>query len=192
MMDDSDTAVVVRVLAGDKDAFRVLLERHGRAVFSLAYRMTGNRQDAEDVVQETFLRAFRYLRRFDLEASFPVWLHRIGVNCSIGLLRKRRRQLESRDQRERKDEHALVSTPSKTPSPDCAALNAEISQRLYGALEVLSPRERAAFVLRHFENRSIAEISLAMNLRESAAKQCVFRAVQKLRRELACLVTRTP
>jgi len=57
---------------------------------------------------------------------------------------------------------------------------------------VLSPRERAAFVLRHFENRSIAEISLAMNLRESAAKQCVFRAVQKLRRELACLVTRTP
>ena len=191
MMDDSDIAVVVRVLDGEKDAFRVLLERHGRAVFSLAYRMTGSRQDAEDIVQETFLRAFKYLSRFDLEASFSVWLHRIAVNYSIGLLRKRMRQVESSDPRERMNDDALASVASENPGPDCAVLNAEISQRLYGALEVLSPRERVAFVLRHFENRSIAEISLAMDLRESAAKQCIFRAMQKLRRELASLLTPT-
>ena len=153
--------------------------------------MTGNRQDAEDVVQETFLRAFRYLDRFDLEASVSAWLHRIAVNCSIGLLRKRTRQIESRYPQERMDVDALISAPSQTPSPDCAALSAEISQRLYGAMEVLSPRERAAFVLRHLENRSIKEISLALNLRESAANQCIFRAVQKLRRELASLLTPT-
>jgi RNA polymerase sigma-70 factor (ECF subfamily) len=143
------------------------------------------------VVLETFLRAFRHLSRFDLGASFSVWLHRIAVNCSIGFLRKRACRIESGDPRRQMNDDALVSVASESPGPDCAVLNTEISQRLHTALDVLSPRERAAFVLRHFENRSIAEICLAMHLRESAAKQCIFRAVQKLRQELASILTAT-
>ena len=82
-MEDGDAAVVGRVRESDKEAFRVLVERHSHALFRLAYRMTGNEQDAEDVVQETFLRAYRRLNQFELRSSFGVWLHRIAANCSI-------------------------------------------------------------------------------------------------------------
>ena len=82
-MAESDAAVVAQVCAGDSGAFRVLVDRHSRPVFRLAYRRTGNQQDAEDVVQETFMRAFRQLRRFESRASFGTWIHRIAVNCAI-------------------------------------------------------------------------------------------------------------
>ena len=82
-MENSDAAAVARVRAGDPDAFRVLVERHSRSVFRLAFRMTGNEQDAEDLVQETFLRAYRQLGRFDGAAGFSTWLYRIAANCSL-------------------------------------------------------------------------------------------------------------
>ena len=90
-MEASDLAVVARVKAGDHDAFRHLVERHSRSVFRLAYRLTGHEQDAEDVVQETFLKAFREIRRFEARSSFATWLYRITVNCSHDLLRQRPR-----------------------------------------------------------------------------------------------------
>src|SRR5512139_2803810 len=89
-MEASDLAVVAMVKAGDHEAFRHLVERHSRSVFRLAYRLTGQEQDAEDVVQETFLRAFREIRRFEARSSFATWLYRITVNCSHDLLRQRR------------------------------------------------------------------------------------------------------
>ena len=94
-MESTDEAAVARARAGDRDAFRVLVERHGRSVFRLAYRMTGNEQDAEDMVQESFLRAYRQLAKFDQRASFATWLHRIVSNCSLDLMRARERRRES-------------------------------------------------------------------------------------------------
>src|SRR5919199_3124546 len=87
-MDATDaTAVLDRARQGDSDAFRVLVERHSRSVFRLAFRMTGNEQDAEDVVQESFLRAYRQLGRFESRANFGTWLYRIVANCSVDLMR---------------------------------------------------------------------------------------------------------
>src|SRR5678816_2591271 len=80
-------AVLARARQGDDDAFGVLVERHSRAVFRLAYRMTGNEQDAEDVVQESFLRAYRQLGRFESRADFGTWLYRIVANCAVDLMR---------------------------------------------------------------------------------------------------------
>src|SRR6188768_3167796 len=88
-MPHTDAAAVALAREGDSDAFRALVERHSRAVFRLAHRMTGNAQDAEDVVQETFLKAYRQLSRFESRANFSTWLHRIAVNCSIDLMRAR-------------------------------------------------------------------------------------------------------
>src|SRR6059036_3920568 len=88
------SAVLARARAGDADAFRALVERHSHAIFRLAYRMTGNEQDAEDVVQETFLRAYKQLSRFDARASFGTWVYRIASNYSLDLLRVRRRRNE--------------------------------------------------------------------------------------------------
>src|SRR5689334_25009565 len=80
-------AVLARAREGDGDAFRALVERHSRSAFRLAYRMTRNEQDAEDVVQESFLRAYRQLGRFEARANFGTWLYRIVANCSVDLLR---------------------------------------------------------------------------------------------------------
>src|SRR5215469_17508588 len=93
-MEFADQAVVEQARSGDADAFRVLVERHSRALFRLAFRMTGNEADAEDVVQESFLRAYRQLGRFDERSSFGTWLHRIAVNCSLDLVRARKRRGE--------------------------------------------------------------------------------------------------
>src|SRR6476469_3193709 len=89
-MDATETAAVLaRARQGDSDAFRALVEKHGRSVFRLAFRMTGNEQDAEDVVQESFLRAYRQLGRFESRANFGTWLYRIVANCSVDLMRSK-------------------------------------------------------------------------------------------------------
>src|SRR5213594_425190 len=93
-MECSDETAVARARAGDTSAFRVLVERHSRPLFRLAFRMTGNEQDAEDVVQESLMRAYRKLEKFDERASFRTWLHRIAVNCSLDVVRARKRRPE--------------------------------------------------------------------------------------------------
>src|SRR5438477_10574386 len=80
-------AVLARARQGDSEAFRALVERHSRSVFRLAFRMTGNEQDAEDVVQESFIKAYRQLGRFESRANFGTWLYRIVANCSVDLMR---------------------------------------------------------------------------------------------------------
>jgi len=184
VMEESDAAVVARVCAGDQEAFRALVQRHSRAVFRLAYRMTGNEQEAEDVVQETFLRAYRHLGRFDSGASFPAWLHRIALNYSISLRRKGRRQAAALAAGNDFSAEAVSAVPASALTPDCAAANTELQAQIQSALAQLSPQERAAFVLRHLEGRSMGEICCALGLGASAAKDSVFRAVQKLRRAL--------
>src|SRR5260221_3355900 len=86
----NETAVLDKARQGDSEAFRMLVEQHSRRAFQLAYRMTGNQQDAEDVVQESFIRAYRQLSRFEARAHFATWLHRIVANCSVDLIRSRR------------------------------------------------------------------------------------------------------
>src|SRR4029078_10200099 len=88
-MEWDDETAAAKVKAGDADAFRALVERHSRPLFKLAFRLTGNEQDAEDVVQESLLKAYRPLGRFESRANFGTWLHRIAANCAIDLLRSR-------------------------------------------------------------------------------------------------------
>src|SRR6202050_5984428 len=95
-MEMTDASFVTRARAGDGDAVRVLVERHSRALFRVAFRMTGNQQDAEDVVQESFLRAYKQLGKFDERASFGTWLYRIAANCSLDLVRSRKRRTQNR------------------------------------------------------------------------------------------------
>src|ERR1700738_2533503 len=114
-------AVLARARQGDSEAFRALVERHSRSLFRLTYRMTGNEQDAEDLVQEAFLRAYRQLGRFESRANFGTWLHRIAVNCSVDLLRKRKRLNERGDSLDRLCDEALISLPTHSPTPDRAA-----------------------------------------------------------------------
>ena len=177
-------AVLARARQGDSDAFRVLVERHSRSVFRLAFRMTGNEQDAEDVVQESFLRAFRQLGRFESRANFGTWLYRIVANCSVDLMRSRQAR-QNQGRLDSLDDLEADPAPADGPTPERLAQSAEIGTRVAAALGGLSPLERAAFTLRHYEGRSIDEISQTLGLRTSATKHSVFRAVRKLRVALA-------
>lgn len=178
-------AVLARARQGDGDAFRALVEGHSRSVFRLAYRMTGNEQDAEDVVQEAFLRAYKQIGRFESRANFGTWLYRIVANCSVDLMRAK----QARHDQIRGDslDDAGDLPAADGPGPERMAQSAEIEDRVQQALAALSPLERAAFTLRHYEGRSIDEISAALDLGTSAAKHSVFRAVKKLRLALAPL-----
>jgi RNA polymerase sigma-70 factor, ECF subfamily len=185
-----DAAHLARALAGDRDAFRVLVERHSRNLFRLAYRMTGNEQDAEEVVQDAFLRAYRRLDRFESRSNFGTWLYRIAVNCSLDLLRKRRPYEEHATDPEEDDEPQR-EIAAEDPPPDRLAFSAEIGRQVEGAMLKLSAMERAAFVMRHHDGKSIEEIGQALGLSSNATKNSIFRAVQKLRHELHPLVNRT-
>ena len=184
-MEPSDATAVAQVRAGDPDAYRVLVERHSHSVFRLAFRMTGNEQDAEDMVQESFLRAYRQLGRFEARANFGTWIYRITANCCVDLMRSRQAR---RDQSRAESLDAIDAMPTTdAPGPERLAASAEIERRVQTALGDLSPLERAAFTLRHYEGRSIDEISATLGLGTSAAKHSVFRAVRKLRAALAPL-----
>jgi RNA polymerase sigma-70 factor (ECF subfamily) len=143
--------------------------------------MTGNATDAEDVVQEAFLRAWKQMGRFDGRASFGTWVHRICANCAIDHLRARKGKTEKGN-----DGVAdpFVNIPHGGPSPERLAQSAEITGLLIPALNELTEMERAAFILRHYERLPVKEISRALGVESGAAKHSVFRAVQKLRRAL--------
>lgn len=188
-MELTDLAAVAQARSGDTDAFRVLVERHSRSLFRLAFRMTGNEQDAEDVVQESFLRAYRSLGQFDDRASFGTWLYRIATNCSLDLVRSRKRRSEGTAPADSEMEDPILSLPSNDPTPERAALSGEVRDRVSEAMKDLSPTERTAFVLRHFEGMCLEDVSRILGCQAGAAKHSVFRAVQKLRRALEPLAS---
>lgn len=177
-MEWTDTQAAREAKLGNQQAFRVLVERHSRLVFRLAYRMTGNEQDAEDLVQESFLRAYKQIHTFDDRAAFGTWLHRICVNCSLDLLRARKK-------RQSDEPSWLDSVAAPEPSPERLSQSSQVAQLLKPALGKLSENERTAFVLRHYEGSSIEEIAQVLGIQTGAAKHSVFRAVQKLRQSLA-------
>ena len=190
----SDAAAVERTLAGDRDAFRVLVERHSHNVFRLAYRMTGNRQDAEEVVQEAFLRAYQKLGQFAARANFGTWVYRIAANYAIDRMRQRKKE-EARKVEPAVYEQGIENDPvtlvhDAAPTPERPAHNIELRKHMEIALAALSHSERTAFVMRHWEGCAIEEIAEVLKSSSGAAKNTVFRAVQKLRLALQPFVRR--
>ena len=189
-MEISDAAVVAQVLAGDKDAFRLLVDRHTRSIYGVAYRMTGNQHDAEEILQETFLRAYRSLHSFELRASFSTWLYRIAVNRCLDFLKAKKMTdaYQITDNQDHDEDSREVQIAATNPGPERLLLSAEARQKLTHAIGSLSPAERLAFTMRHMEGKSIEEIGKALNIRTSAAKNSIFRAVQKIRLQMEPLV----
>ena len=162
----------------------MLVEQYSHKMFRLAYRMTGNEQDAEDVVQETFLRAYGQLKNYESRAHFASWLHRIAANYAIDLLRRRKRWRSS--DLDSWEQHSPLK--SDDPGQERSMFGVEVQQRVSEELEKLTPKERIAFTLRHYEGLSINEISKITGAGISATKNHVFRAVRKMRRALEPLV----
>lgn len=184
-MGNVEQEAIRRTLAGDRDAFRVLMDRHLPTVLRMTYRVTGNAVDAEEAAQEAFLRAYKKLPGFREQAAFGTWVYRIAMNCSLNLVERR-----SRDP----GWNAVPLEPgtptdniavSPNPTPEAELLHNEALRRRERAMLTLTPMERTAFILRHMEEQSIQVIADALGVPANSAKQAVFRAVAKLRRELA-------
>jgi len=184
-MENEEQAAIRRVLAGDRDAYRVLMERHLPAVLRVTLRITGSPVDAEEAAQEAFLRAYNKLPEFREQAAFGTWVYRIAMNCSLNLVERRSRDLGWNAvalDGEAGTENLAVS---RGQTPEAAVLDREaVSQREW-AMRSLTPMERTAFVLRHMEDQSMGVIAEALGVPVNSAKQAVFRAVGKLRRALS-------
>src|SRR6202790_1543954 len=186
---ETDAIAVERVLAGDRDAYRTLVERHSRNVHRLAYRLTGNAHDTEDVVQEAFLRAYQKLGQFEARSNFGTWVYRIAANYAIDRLRQRqkeeaRRETPRTEDRGGMENDPLNRVPDGAPTPERLTQSIELRKQMERALAALSDAERTAFVMRHWEGCGIEEIAVVLKSSSNATKNTVFRAVQKLRRAL--------
>ena len=190
-MDKAETEAIRAVLTGDRDAYRVLMDRHFHFVYRVAYRITGNEADAEEAAQEAFLRAYNKLPSFRQDSTFSTWITRIAMNTAINLVERRNHDLSDHAPRiadePSPDGGTVTVAAARAHSPESVLLDGEAASLRRAALDDLTPMERTAFTLRHMEDLPIAEIAAALNVPANSAKQAVFRAVGKLRRSLAPL-----
>ena len=189
-MERDETAAIQRVLRGDRDSYRLLMERHYPVAYRMAFRITGNAEDAEEATQDAFLRAYRKLDSFRHDSNFSTWVNRIAMNSALNLVERRMRDISYGAQK--LDEPSATGTlplqvADSHAGPDRQLLDAESARLRDKAMESLTPMERTAFTMRHMEDLSIAEIAEALRVPTNSAKQAIFRAVSKLRISLASL-----
>ncbi len=180
-----EIALIRAAQAGDREAFDQLVRAYDTSVLRLAMNMLRSPEDARDVYQETFLRVYRNLANFRFDCSFHTWIYRIATNICLDLLRKRK---------VRKEESPVLTTAEGTVDrfesvadqraeldPQRRLLSGQIRTRVKDALAELSPRERMVFEMRHYEGLRLRNIGEVLGTTEEAAKNCLFRATQKMR-----------
>ncbi len=175
----SNSELVRKSQLGEKDAFEQLVIRHQELVFSLAYKLTGNREMANDVAQEAFIRAWKAIEKFRGDSTFSTWIYRITVNTAWTLRKKARKHntLNIEDTYE-----PIVIDEKK--DPELVAINSDLSSVLINALDKIPIEQRIIVELKNIEGRSHKEIADYLDISVTAAKVRLHRAHQKLRQIL--------
>ncbi|SRR5882762_665813 len=190
LVTQEEAALVAGAKIGDAAAFELLVQRHERKILSLAQRMTRNREDAEDVVQQSFQKAFVHLKNFEGESLFSTWLTRIAINEALMLLRRRRGSREVPiAESNTEDETALpLDIPDAGPNPEDSCLQREQERILSAAVNELTPGMRKAIELRELGELSTGETAQIMGLSVGAVKARVFHGRRKLQKTLKLYV----
>ena len=177
--DGSELDLVRRARDGDEAAFASLVDRFGKPVLNFVFRMTGDAAEAEDVAQDSFVRAWRHLADFDAgRSAFSTWLFQIARNAALDRLRaRRRRPVEPLDA-------AMVDAASPAPGPDAVAGRNELGAAIAAAVAELPEEQRTAFVLAEYHGQSMREIAAVMESSEKAVENRLYRARQFLREKL--------
>jgi RNA polymerase sigma-70 factor (ECF subfamily) len=176
----SDNALVSRVLRGETEAFRAIVERHQTRIFFLGLKFLHNRHDAEDFAQEVFLRAFEKLATFQGKVPFSAWLYRIGYNAAVNRYHARRRQSLALRR---------ISDPTDSaPGPEAGLLRSELLEKARKILKRIPETYKVIIKLHFFEGLSYAEISKRMSIPVNTIKSHVFRAKQLIRQRLGSYV----
>ena len=169
-------------------AFEQLVFRHDRSVLSIAARYVSTADDAKDIYQEVFIRVYRGLKNFRFQSEFATWLHRIAVNVCLSHRARARRslQVQSLDAGDENDDGSdgRSGIASDGVLPDSSAMNADIAAHVEEALNSLSPKQRMAFTLRHYEGYKLKEIAEMMECVEGTVKRYLFTATRKMREQL--------
>jgi len=191
---DEEKLLIEQAQSGDRMAFEELIRRHDREILRLAFHMLGNREEAREVFQETFLKAYRSLSRFRFESSFYTCIYRIATNVGLDHLRKRQTLEEEvsyeSDSEAHPDRPALKDTLAATTyysNPERRLYGKEVGARIQEALKTLSEKERLVFELRHYQGLRLKMIGEIMGSTEETAKNYLFRATQKLRSHLSAV-----
>ena len=175
---------------GSRTAFDALVRQYDQAVLRLALHLTGSEQDAEDIHQEAFLKAYRYLANFRFECSFYTWIYRIVTNLCLDHLRKKHVRKEDAPvavdgEGEQYDVLSQVPDARSAANPERDLMRRELGTRINSALDKLTPRERMVFELKHYHGLKLRTVGEILNTTEETAKNTLFRATQKLRGALA-------
>lgn len=182
MMHEIDEKILILATKGDKMAFRSIVLHYGKAVNVLAFRFVANKACAEDVTQDTFIKAYKAIAKYQSQAKFSTWLFRITSNTAIDYLRKNKKQRDV-DSLDQPSEFNDIKSDHITPDDQL-----DIGLQLNNAMSDLSDMERLAFTLKHQQGYSIAETAKQLNINNNACKQTIYRAVQKLRLKLNPMV----
>ncbi len=186
---DLDSGDVARFQAGDTEAFESLVTRREREIFQVALRMLGDRDDAMDAVQDTFVRAYRGLKSFKGKATFRTWLIGIAINVcrsrlSSSATREKQRSVGLEIEGREDGEPSPLPIPSTDPSPESAALGGELRRALDAALAKLSPEHREILILREIHEMDYEELAAALSCAEGTVKSRLCRARAALRQAL--------
>jgi RNA polymerase sigma-70 factor, ECF subfamily len=185
----SDEYALIRAAqAGNQEAFEQLVRSYDQNVLRMAYNVLHSEEDARDIYQEAFLRVYRNLSKFRFDCSFSTWLYRIVANLCLDQLRRRKVRKEdaaSVDTGEGAlDRFQFVPENRAEVDPQRRLLSVQVNDRIQGVLEQLTPRERVVFEMRHYGGMRLRAIGEALGVTEEAAKNCLFRATQKMRAAL--------
>jgi RNA polymerase sigma-70 factor, ECF subfamily len=182
-----ETVLIRRAQGGDRAAFDALVRRYDEEVLRLALRMVHSADEAADLFQEAFLKVYRSLGHFRFESRFSTWLYRVVTNVCLDYLRrqKSRPEVQAPESDEVREEYFHgIADDRPSLDPERSLRSQEIAGRLLGALGRLTPRERMVFELKHYQGMKLRAIGQMCGTSEETAKNCLFRATQKLRVEL--------
>jgi RNA polymerase sigma-70 factor, ECF subfamily len=182
-VDTADEDVVKRVLAGETALYEILMRRYNQRLYRVARSILRNDVDAEDVMQEAYVRAYQHLNQFAGEAKFSTWLTKIAVYEALGRLRRQGRT-ENLDSVLDSDRHVMARMTSDTPDPERQAYDHELRVVLEGAVDSLPEIYRMVFVLRSVEGLSVAETAGCLDIGAKAVKTRLHRARSLLRKDL--------
>jgi RNA polymerase sigma-70 factor (ECF subfamily) len=185
-----DAELIRDAQKGCISAFETLVHRYDQAILRLALRLTGSDQDAQDIYQDAFLKAYRNIGRFRSESSFYTWMHRIVTNLCMDRLRSKHFLREAAPVTVGPDGHISdlfehVADPHSYSDPECQVFRKELARHIRIALKRLTARERLVFQLRHYDALKLRTIGEMLNTSEETAKNTLFRATHKLRKYLA-------
>jgi len=183
--DDPDLPLVEATASGDLSAFEELVRRYDAKLLRIAQQVTRNLEDAQEAVQETFLKAYQKLHQFQRNSKFSTWLTRITLNESFMKLRKRRFNEMSLELESPDGDHLPLDLADWSPNPEQMCSRSELREILQTALETLPQSLRVVFVLRDIEEFSIKDTAEILNLHETAVKARLFRARLQLRERLS-------